>query len=886
MRVSVHATLSITEFPALHGGGIATSYCFQGAVFSPEPVDPLAGKWSFYDFERLTLIAQIADAHGLSMYYNIGAANHHLSYTGTIWFNHRYSLEERVGKPIWGSDLIERNLWAIASNRCRHVSVPEAVLAVPQFTPVSRPHFVYDPSHPDVVRLCMAHVRDFVSRFPTAKGFFLRGEGGIAHAPKSSDGARITSANFDLFAPITNFAPHLVEGFRAYMSQLLGGSVQDLRARWGIGGIDFRTIDVLSPMQWNSSHPMVANDYVDFQAMVVRELDVRHFQEAKRQRPAGWYSIFGFAPDGVERSALGSDFATTGAWIGSDEAVYIRGGGNGLALIADAARLSGKPMGFGICSSTQFIRDDLPNRLGLPSFRACFRDVAIEHVRLYFREVLTAGISHLSYVKAWGFGLFAHPPSVEATNLGIRMMRDLRQRALRFMGPFQQVAVHADSLQSIGNEVAHDRPSTYATWRLTQHLRSAQVPVAIFSDGRVLQRTFSRWHLRRSLTVVPFTERPEVRVLEYVQLLAGADAGTAVLVLSEAAWIGLQSSLGRVGGSWTRTAAFRSRRDRNDRATLERVVIPPIGSTRCHVLAFRNARPNETAAAYLDAAMRLVGEHLVYLATLGGVVLRPAFATAPGAALTANCVSDGLNFLLAVSWVKRRGNLRVPLSVQVDEAWRARFDARDVAGFDVEIVRDLPGLGKTIGPTDTRFVHVEAQLHPGLTGAIRAGGLARIIADLRAALTSLQTRFFEVSHGSKLVDEAQAHLDAGYLPRALAAAVALSRMVFVIADRLADQVVVEAATVWRAGGPGVAPVTDAEAQLVLVLNDHEVQPPVRLTNGRATLPILEPRTLRWDLDHGSRYRHPTRAEVDQVIEVHVTDLRTGGHGFVTVLREP
>lgn len=874
----------LADFPALYGGGVdgpATSAVLQAAVFSPEPEgsDPhgQAGGIGIHDFAAIDDLSEVAGAAGMSLYHNIGVANVAWARTGYLDFNRRYSLEVRTSKPPDGGNLLLRGQWVIAPRRVRFIAIDQHVVASPfQITRIW-PHFVFDPTHPEVVALCMRHVRAFVQRFTTAKGFFLVGENLYTHAAEPSS-ERITHENFDRRAPRTNFAPYLVAGFAEYMRSVVGGDELALAARWAIAGITFASIDVRQA-HWTPSKPVVAQDYTDYLEFVVHELSVLHYIEAKRARVAGWYSILGFGAGGVERSALYSDFPSSGNFYG-DEASYFRSVQNSLALMADAVRLSGKPVAFAISGVPYRPRKPTP-RFDSPWYRRCFKEIDRDHVRLFFRETLTAGIAHIGYIKSLAHGLLDFPPSIEAVNDGLREIRDLRRRALAFMGPTQRVAIQVDNLQRIGFEgIADEEPSTYLGALLSRHLRLAQVPCAVFSDDRVLQRTFSRWQLRRTLTLVALPARPEPHVFAYGELLAGNGTGGAVFVLANAVATQMVASLQAAGGAATLVTTFQSRTHPGDSASLISLTLPGIGLARVFVFAFRDPTGGEGLRQYGARCAELLGQAFDALAAVANVVLRPArAATVPDAPLVGNSVTDGLNALLAVSWPQAEPSPSQPIVVTVDGRWQARFDAAVVVGFDTEFV----GAGNQIAPPQTRFVHVEARLSAAVTNAIAAGGMDLVIADLRGALGQLAGDHFDVAHGVALVASAEASLRRVQPARALAGLAALARMVFVRASRTdGSRITVHARRVWQGGGVGVGPVANAQAQVILPLNGHEVQPAVAMTGGIALLTITPPVLQRWDFAHGSRFKLPAQSDVEQFVEVHVTDQETGGHGFVTV----
>ncbi|MEZ5964626.1 MAG: hypothetical protein R3F56_12325 [Planctomycetota bacterium] len=875
------AVLLLAEFPDLYGGGAggaATSAALQATVFSPEPQGGAVG---LHDFATLDQLQAAASRAGMALYHNIGIANVPWARTAYLDFNHRFSMEVRTPEPPRGGDLLRRELWAIGPGRARFVATDQHVVVAPFQVSKVWPHFVFDPTHPEVVAVCMQQVREFVQRTPAAKGYFLRGENLHALTPEPGL-ARITRENFDRRAPLVNFAPHLTAGFEAYMRTVVGDDEARLAARWDLPGITFASID-LRGAHWTAEKPVVAQDYADFLEFVIQELGARHYIEAKRTRMAGWYSVLGFGPKGAERSALESDFPSVGNYY-DDEQQYYGGARNSLALMADVVRLSGKPMAFAVSGVPFRPRKPAP-RLDTAWYRLCLKDITLDHVRLFFREVLTAGVAHVGYVKALVHGLIDHPPSIQAVNDGLAELAGMRERALLAMGPYQRVAIHVDTLERISYAgIADEEPSPYLGALVAERLRRAQVPAAVFGDARLLQRTFARWHLRRSLTLVMAPASPEARVFAYAELLTGGGAGAAVVVLPLGIAGGLVAALQAAGGAASLVTTLRSNTEPNDTAALLHLTLPGFGATRVFLFAFRDPLGGEGLRAWGLRCADLIDQVHAELAALAGVVLRPASAAvSPAAPLFANCVTDGLNATLAVSWPDPGPAPPRPFLVSVDPRWQGRFDPSVVQGFAVEVA----GGHADLAPPQTRYVHVEARLHPAVDDAVARGGAAQVIDDVTAALAQLENQGFEVAHGRTVLAFVQGSLAAGRTARALAGLASLARMVFVRAQRLEPgRVWVEARHVWRDGGGGVAPVASAEAQVLLPLNAHEEQAPVALAGGTAVLGVPAPRHPRWDFAHGSRLRTPQTSDVEGLLEVHVTERIHGGHGVATVLPVP
>lgn len=869
---TILAQLYPSDFPRYYNArGAATSLAYQGAVFSPIPDpgsvrDPVEGSTPTFDAQlELETYVGLANRAGLAFYANVGMANVPWLMTGYLEFNKRYSQETRLNTPSQpGAQLVSQAHWQISPGpmgRARYVATDPYPTTFPLPILKTYPHFLYDPTHPEVVRLCMAHVRDFARRHIGVKGLFLRGEG----AAKS-------------------FAPHNVAGFQRYMEALLGNPSL-LLGRWGIGGIvRFDQIDVRGA-HWNAR---VERDYDAYVHMMAREVGVLHYVEAKRARAQGWYSILGFGPGGIERSALDADFASSGGWFAEDYKYFEGPQKNGQALGADAARLSGKPMAFAI-SGPPFgvLNPPEPQTQPWPSFRKCARRIDIDHVRLYFRECLTASISHIGYVKAFGHGLIGHGPSLDAVETGIREIRQLRDRALEFMGPFQRTAIQVDDLDllldptdGLGNPLPVDDASGYFGLAMSRLMRRAQIPNAVFSDRSLLRsRTYSRWLLRRSLVFVSFPVAWLETAIEWARFMDGRAPGAAFVVVPAPIESQLRALLQGQGGDLrvVLNLAFGA-----ETATLSQIRPVASTATRAYLFSFRTPRSGEALRAYCDACAVLVAHAYASLDALAGNgVVRPASAVPfPGSELYTNCVTDGLNALLAVSWTARSGAGPQTLTIDVDPRWRARFDPSVVRGFTVSFF----GTGRTIAPRQTRYVHVEADLSASVEAAIRAGGMTALIGRLNTILSELGRNGFAVEHGRALLLKAAASLLRAQHARALAGLAALSRMVFLRATRSAGTVLVDAWMAWDAArGAVAAPVANGEAHLVLRFNGHEAQPPVTLApgnQGRVTLPIRAPQIRRWDFD-GSRYHQPTAdPNVPGALEVHVTDSDTGGHGFI------
>ena len=153
--------------------GAATSIVHQNTVFSPEPVPIELGRLAaFHPCEEFVAYAQAAAAESLHAYFNIGMANNDWAWVGYLAFNEWYAMEVRTRadqlesgpKPIGA--YMPTSMWHIGATRGRFISAAGVSVPTPGiYDQLPWPHFVFDPTHPDVVELCNAHVRDFVRRF-------------------------------------------------------------------------------------------------------------------------------------------------------------------------------------------------------------------------------------------------------------------------------------------------------------------------------------------------------------------------------------------------------------------------------------------------------------------------------------------------------------------------------------------------------------------------------------------------------------------------------------------------------------------------------------------------------------------------------------------------
>jgi hypothetical protein len=342
-------------------------------------------------------------------------------------------------------------------------------------------------------------------------------------------------------------------------------------------------------------------------------------------------------------------------------------------------------------------------------------------------------------------------------------------------------------------------------------------------------------------------------------------------VLAQELALNLRATLTPIG-----TVSLRS--DPRQTATIAQIVLPQ-GVTRAFVFAFRDRPPGEPVAPYTESCALLLTQEVPALGAGGGLVLAPASVQTPRPTdVYANSVSDGLNSFMAVSWVTDQDFPPQPLSVTVNAAWAARFSPAVVRGFTAQTVGP-----PNIAPEETRYIHIEADIHPGVVGAINAGGITEVIRDLLSLLVGLARQGYAVDHGIELLKMAEKTASLKLHGRALAGLAAVARMVFLRAARGERSIVVEARKVWNQA-PAIVPLARGEAQLVLVLNGHEPQRPeeiVPANNGRIVLPLREASTQHWDFDLNN-YRVPRREDVDSAVEVHVTDAETGAHGFVLV----
>lgn len=831
-NIDAHGTLLIPELSTIYGRG--TSLCLQNCVFSPSRT--ALGVNSFHDFAP-GVDAVLDEWSGKRLYLNVGMANGAEFLTGELRFNLAHPLECRPAVNL-------RRLYVDAA--AFSVAASHYIHETSQFCSdmVPRPHLhpVFDPTHPDVVALCLDSITDLATSLGAAVRYVVHGESSMVIPLLGSDqtkcGAELPlTTDCQNCEPVTPYSAAVVAGFRVYLEAVLGLSIGQVNERWNTDYADFTEIDPAT-IAFCPGNPEGLKEWRRYLTFLILELGIVELSAAKTAAPTAECGVLRFAARGAELSWLAGDFAALGDWQNHTYDSYRAAAEFDLEVTADAARLSGVPPAFPISSAVHDLVDPVEPQDNPKVFRAWwrYRDDGLDS---FFRDLLTAGCAHHSYLRAPGNAIVEHAESLEAVMSAIEDVAAQHPTHLAMCGAWQRVAIHVEDLEQLKHPKQPGGGPRVA-WHLRRLLRGQHVPVALFSEPRVRTRTLARWWLSRSLVVVPYHTQLEEIQEDYADLFPAGAPGAALFVAK---------SLTGAVPEWV------------DQTPLVETPVGPLhrcvdglgDQTNCFYLAARAPACSLDAtwsiiAGTIDSTVRPLIES--YIAASGGAPFTAAPVTITGPSpVVANHVTDGLNFLVAVSNMATAGTATV--TVGVAPAVAAALGVT----YPQQVVSLAAGQGARV-----------------LLEAVPVGiDVAAAIADANSKLDTLEgLGAYDTAAGRDCLTRASALLPA-HPGRALAAYTAAVRMVYLQTAVDPGLVTVSARRIGIVGEAATAPVAGCRVQLLFPLNGREEQEDEGVTDGSgvAGVAVSAPASPRWDFATGTWGAPPAGA--GDLVEVHVTD---------------
>lgn len=854
-NIEAHGTLLIPDLATIYGRG--TSLCLQNTVFSPQRSS--GGVDSYHDFEP-AVTAVLDEWAGKRLYINVGMANGSEFLTGELRYNLQYPLQCRDGENS-RRPFVDFTAFSVSTTDYIH----ETSQGLSDM--VFRPHLhgVFDPTHPTAVGQCLDSLTALATALGDSVRYVVHGESGTTIGKLGVD---VSACGADTpltdecqnCEPATPYSAEAVAGFRAYLEDVRGFTIDDVNARWDADLANFGEIDPAT-VPFCPGNPAGLEDWRDYQTFLMLQLGVTELATTKAAAPDAQCGVLRFAARGAELSWLSGDFPVLGDWQNHTYESYREAAEFDLDVTCAAARLSGVPPAFPICSAVHNVVTPSDPPENPPVFRAWWR-YDQDKAPWFFRDLWTAGVAHQSYLRAPGNTIVQHAPSLEAVMGSIEDIVALHPTHLAMSGAWQRVAIHVEDLEQLKHPLQLDGGARTA-WYLNSLLRQDHVPAALFSEARVRTRTLARWWLGRSMVVVPFHSDMEALYSDYVDLFPDEAPGAAIFVAraltgSVPDWVEPTPILNTTAGPLYRVndglgdpvnCFYLSARTRCAERSATRVDAPPDAMDTIWDLV---------ADALHDTVMPAVRD---YIGDSGGTPYQDNPLTVEASLpVVAKQVTDGLNFAVAVSNMATTGTATVTLGVQsaVADALGVTYTPQEVA----------------LGPSESAYVLLEAEP--------TAIDIAAAIADADAKLDVLEGMgAYDTAAGRELLTQASALL-AAHPGRALAAYVAATRMLYLLTSYAAPDLTVTARRIGIVGEADTVAVEGARVQLLFILNGREEQETEGTTNGSgvAVVAVGAPASERWDFTTQSWGAAP--AGSGDLVEVSVTDPAWGSSSRRTV----
>lgn len=825
------------------------SIILQNTTFSPSRSAAGVNSVATMQAEIDAILAQWPGA----LYLHLGPSNGQGFFGGSLRFNVHYALRTRTGAsnpflavldPAWALD---------ARQHVQQTDLPNADL-------VGRPwyHCLYDITHPEVVALIDTSIEQTVQQHGSNCRYVVHGENQqlyhaiIPAADRSQCGLQPFLDQCQECEPVTHYPDGATAGFRNYLTNVLGLSAAEISDRWSQDIDDINDVDPVT-IAFCPGNPVGLADFYEYTEYTARELAARQYRVAKSTNASADVAVMQFGVAGSEWSWLCGGRAASGDWSGETFAAYNTERDHILAIVADAARLSGDPMMFAVTAPPFFtppIGDTDPAH---PPLLRVVRGYTAPMVRSLFRDILTAGVAQIGYNKCPGVGFGSHAPSVDAVSGEIAAMRAMHADNLQMCGPWQRVCLHIERPEDLRRPKFPGGGGRCA-FHLQRRLRAASTPAALLSSDRLLLRPHARWWLRRSLVVCPYPADVVARRDSYVPLFPEDSPGAALIIEQTTA-----ESL----PAWVQTAP---------------VVSTPIGSvyrvidtgnpTNVYWLGARHPGPCGTDEMWAHVAhvvhqqvIPALGQFITSALGQEEWIPTPILLTEADPStgqpslitdVVANSVTDGLTWFVGVGNLSAKAREVTVQIQQSDPSSSISYPVQTVSvpAFDTAWLQVLPQI-------DIGQLHVESELEALEASAIVLGGLGYDVSSATAALQAAQD----------LIDDSQ-------VERATAAVVAVSRMCFVATSWNSGTgiLTVSVRKLGLGGESEHSPVASADVLVIWPMNSGEEGVSGQTDgSGSVTLAIGSPAEKRWDFATSNAVDPPAAAGEMVHIEVCAPD---------------
>jgi hypothetical protein len=793
--------------------------------------------------------------------------------------------------------------------------------------------------------------------------------------------------------PLTPYSEDLDAAFRSYLKYIVGLTnpgggldVDAVNARWGLAStaLAFTEETQIKPSSEDwctevhkealpNSQPNYkgVEDYRNFIDRLDRDLHIIQYVEAKRNAPDRSHGLHG--PVDWEQAWLNSDMLQTGAWYFGQPAYYEQFG-RALYYLANMVRISGKPAGFPITSppttesegeyQVEGRAERRPGRLvppplwfngdpmaGLPKASTTFepRSMSREHFFFLYQDILSAGVCGIGYYRLYGFGVFDAVERDVFDGNGVKttdfydqtwlindifqeFKNEIQPKYLRFMTPYQRIALHLDSyqIQFFGAQTLAPLQPRIAG-ALLKYLDDAHYTYAMVSDPRVFARLFSKHSLEGSLVISPFHKDLSPALMEeYVSLVAGRPGIVVVLTdletygrlgmaPSRAELVGVAGSMGMcASASASQTPTWRKQAWDN--------------AANPHVWVYVTCT-EASGATELDVIEAEIEDLIQPPSGPEAIAARVTDVTSVAGVspseIRTNFVTDGLNYVVALTNYNQFGGASGTMKL---------VGARRINGYDytvTEITSSLTVFPNQVPITPARTPGVVTQRPSGTDveadftlearetkliyfGAIPAAtpfASPPTAEELRAASAAIRSALsmaftgYDTEAGIRGLDYVDDMLapdpmqgTKAPLERALAGLVQVSNMIFLKIEGPVPVIGsqpfrITAARLNLADLMNPAPISFADVQLIHVLNGHEEQDvPGGIGGGmigQVQCSIGATTSLHWDFGQitGSGGHTPIGSWVanltgrpisENPVEVHVHDAALGTQTFLLV----
>lgn len=827
----VEGAMDLADVPTVYGRG--TSIALQNVGFSPILSD-FYGTPSFYDYQT-PLTTLLAAWPGRPPFVNCGDANNPLFLSGSFHFNNRFAIESRADNNPFRTQTLASDFGVPTTGFVMYADQICADNVVRKFA-----RTVYDPTHPDVAPLTLAHCAQLATQFGNALRYMCHGESATV----------LQHSGLSAAEPPTNTSPHIVAGFRAWLQapEGLGLNLTQLNTRWGSGFGSFESINPgVSPLIL----PAAVADYVAFQSYLLKQLGLQQYQAAKAADPTIEGTRFSFGTYGIELGNMVGEFAVVGDWHADPEYDAKRGYRETreylLRPIADTGTLHGIPACLPITSPTFTLATSFTGQEGLWPINRALRNYRVDQVRWLARDLLRAkalGIGYLFGTPNFSFG--AHAPSRTAVLDTLEELAGMHAHNFALCSGHSRIVLHVDAADATNWRVQGSPMSAArCAYHVHRLLRDRTIGATVMHEREVMQRPHVRATLGRSITVIPWHSQADQVAVEYAEMLPAGSTGSAIMIATAGmdfpSWANLDNELTTPIG------------------TLHNVQPESLGSvpSNCWLYRVRPRRSCESTDGYLTKVARHLADSVLPFVesetanSFGTSFLKaPVIVDSGSPDLATNFVTDGLNWTVAVS---NMGTTTATAEVRTETDLETSLD---VAYTPANI---------SLAAGETQFVSLNATT----TGI----DVAAALADARAKLATLGVGYAaSVAQVTAILDHADA-VRVAVPSRALAGYLAAVRAPLISVSVASGTATVAVRRLGIVGGPNSEAIQNAHVLITwpLALREHG---PSSLTDaaGEASLTLGAPSARHYDF--ATQTFAAPWAGSDGRIEVQVTDPRT------------